>query len=199
MFQFTHPGKGATPADGIPRVSGTCFNSRTLGRVRRLSASALADFCPFQFTHPGKGATELVCCISSLLRVSIHAPWEGCDFIVPPFSILDTRFNSRTLGRVRPTSCLSLSWVIMFQFTHPGKGATLRSSSSPTGRTSFNSRTLGRVRLSWSITKHNGASVSIHAPWEGCDVVVYLPYCKFTLFQFTHPGKGATDLSAHSR
>ena len=83
---------------------------------------------------------------------------------------------------------------IPFQFTHPGKGATLRSSSSPTGRTSFNSRTLGRVRLSWSITKHNGASVSIHAPWEGCDVVVYLPYCKFTLFQFTHPGKGATDI-----
>ena len=109
MFQFTHPRKGATPADGIPRVSGTCFNSRTLGRVRRLSASALADFCPFQFTHPGKGATELVCCISSLLRVSIHAPWEGCDTFYPSYKSFGNKF----------------------QFTHPGKGATIHVRSSP--------------------------------------------------------------------
>ena len=33
----------------------------------------------FQFTHPGRGATvaESVKCF--LLRVSIHAPREGCD------------------------------------------------------------------------------------------------------------------------
>ena len=82
---------------------------------------------------------------------------------------------------------------IPFQFTHPGKGATLRSSSSPTGRTSFNSRTLGRVRLSWSITKHNGASVSIHAPWEGCDRYTTIFIVARIMFQFTHPGKGATN------
>ena len=147
MFQFTHPGKGATPADGIPRVSGTCFNSRTLGRVRRLSASALADFCPFQFTHPGKGATELVCCISSLLRVSIHAPWEGCDTFYPSYKSFGNKFQFTHPGK-GATSEFSLYGCFSprFQFTHPGKGATLGGPSSPIVR-----------------------SVSIHAPWEGCD------------------------------
>ena len=56
--------------------------------------------------------------------VSIHAPWEGCD------SSLLTSAKS----------------VLKFQFTHPGKGATL---------TSRVARMLKRV--------------SIHAPWEGCD------------------------------
>ena len=55
-------------------------------------------------------------------------------------------FNSRTLGRVRPSA----------------GGA-----SETTGR--FNSRTLGRVRhISYFCTSLL-IDVSIHAPWEGCD------------------------------
>ena len=81
--------------------------------------------------------------------VSIHAPWEGCDLIVisKPYPSISS-FNSRTLGRVRlgkplPTPRLSVSihapWEGcdkesdyfeigkgVFQFTHPGKGATIR-------------------------------------------------------------------------
>ena len=34
LFQFTHPGKGATSALCITSLDITCFNSRTLGRVR---------------------------------------------------------------------------------------------------------------------------------------------------------------------
>ena len=77
-----------------------------------------------------------------------------------------------------------------FQFTHPGKGATvsdynrcLQSTSfnsrtlgrvrpmplsTPTRLASFNSRTLGRVRLSLPSIQVV-EEVSIHAPWEGCD------------------------------
>ena len=33
----------------------------------------------FQFTHPGKGATNRTLPKEEVLRVSIHAPWEGCD------------------------------------------------------------------------------------------------------------------------
>ena len=170
MFQFTHPGKGATPADGIPRVSGTCFNSRTLGRVRRLSASALADFCPFQFTHPGKGATELVCCISSLLRVSIHAPWEGCDTFYPSYKSFGNKFQFTHPGK-GATSEFSLYGCFSprFQFTHPGKGATPYGKRTTRSSACFNSRTLGRVRLYRSS-------------------VLYTRHP----FQFTHPGKGAT-------
>ena len=170
-FQFTHPGKGATYRNyrRSPRVP--CFNSRTLGRVRRF---ALTNFPPetlFQFTHPGKGAT------------------------VPDLALLST------------------NW---FQFTHPGKGATGRRTAHSTTASSFNSRTLGRVRRGSSA----GAEcfpprVSIHAPWEGCDVSFEHKWgarsdrfnsrtlgrvrpaswelgAECLEFQFTHPGKGAT-------
>ena len=57
-FQFTHPGKGAT----------------------QTSAHYGVDV-PFQFTHPGKGATpQLSPIVTIQLLVSIHAPWEGCDY-----------------------------------------------------------------------------------------------------------------------
>ena len=125
-FQFTHPGKGATSIS-IPRYEEIDrFNSRTLGRVRR---------------RP-RGLQDVA------LRVSIHAPWEGCD----------TKLRHRNLRR------------LSFQFTHPGKGATyllpsfhIRSAKvsihapwegCDRGRNrlacntgGFNSRTLGRVRL----------------------------------------------------
>ena len=80
----------------------------------------------------------------------------------------------------------------MFQFTHPGKGATSRGASEDMpmivsihapwegcdslhyypngGQARFNSRTLGRVRRSLIITPLRDRHVSIHAPWEGCDL-----------------------------
>ena len=57
---------------------------------------------PFQFTHPGKGATYTHNGLVVSLRVSIHAPWEGCDTDIFIPDALDYEF----------------------QFTHPGKGAT---------------------------------------------------------------------------
>ena len=56
VFQFTHPGRGATqmlmPEGG---------------------------FFLFQFTHPGRGATTDTLTIIYTIDVSIHAPREGCD------------------------------------------------------------------------------------------------------------------------
>ena len=57
----------------------------------------------------------------------------------------------------------------LFQFTHPGKGAT------------FDDKAVDLEEV-----------VSIHAPWEGCDLVRALHQAQDTPFQFTHPGKGAT-------
>ena len=37
--------------------------------------------------------------------------------------------------------------------------------------------------------------VSIHAPREGCDTSEQAEFVKEQLFQFTHPGRGATVLS----
>ena len=79
-----------------------------------------------------------------------------------------------------------------FQFTHPGRGAT---TSHP--------------------TETSALEVSIHAPREGCDptmrmivlrdlsfnsrtpggvrLIIILTIITMAQFQFTHPGRGATD------
>ena len=58
-FQFTHPGKGATCCTRASSSQGSCFNSRTLGRVR----------------------LDVIRGVVPELSVSIHAPWEGCDWM----------------------------------------------------------------------------------------------------------------------
>ena len=80
-FQFTHPGKGATPTISPSNDATRCFNSRTLGRVRLDFERLEEEEREFQFTHPGRGATK-VRILTMRLRstVSIHAPREGCDY-----------------------------------------------------------------------------------------------------------------------
>ena len=104
MFQFTHPGKGATEA-GLhrPTLCAGSFNSRTLGRVRHDKGVFNGIEAVFQFTHPGKGATVGQPYFHLRVDVSIHAPWEGCDAVVPAIPASGSEF----------------------QFTHPGKGATV--------------------------------------------------------------------------
>ena len=215
-----------------------CFNSRTLGRVRRVPLrvvsspgdvsihapwegcdSGVGRYTPtslvsihapwegcdsilicscwspieFQFTHPGKGATVCTHLGLVICRVSIHAPWEGCDTDAV-------------------TDCPTARG---FQFTHPGKGATRGGRRSSLFVRSFNSRTLGRVRQLQGSRSCDHPQVSIHAPWEGCDrayqgnlglpklVSIHAPWegcdggklltcAELSVFQFTHPGKGAT-------
>ena len=174
-------------------VACPCFNSRTLGRVRRRHHRADIKSTMFQFTHPGKGATHqhnelvkefkgfnsrtlgrvrlpLTKCVPNNLLVSIHAPWEGCDYTRRICRGSRHCFNSRTLGRVRLPNAFARSTASKFQFTHPGKGAT--------GCTSSVCRVIYvSIHAPWEgcdtpsldinlISKH----VSIHAPWEGCDI-----------------------------
>ena len=56
-FQFTHPGRGATPPASPQRAHPTGFNSRTPGGVRLLTEERCVVVILFQFTHPGRGAT----------------------------------------------------------------------------------------------------------------------------------------------
>ena len=124
-FQFTHPGRGAT-----------CISS-------------LLDLFweGFQFTHPGRGATQGNCLRGARVKVSIHAPREGCD------TILDKAIEAQT----------------EFQFTHPGRGATSLHSYPNGGQARFNSRTPGGVRHALQAIIFTMRYVSIHAPREGCD------------------------------
>ena len=65
--------------------------------------------------------------------------------------------------------CDDLVGKYPFQFTHPGRGATMPSPAVAFGR-----------------------SVSIHAPREGCDASALAFTSSSVGFQFTHPGRGAT-------
>ena len=160
--------------------------------MRRLSVLLPQGGGEVSIHAPWEGCDTGVDFVSSgWTGVSIHAPWEGCDRILPTSLTWTISFNSRTLGRVRPST---------------RKGTQ--------GGRSFNSRTLGRVRH-WSIyeqalaqhvsihapwegcdkpakARHYLDKVSIHAPWEGCDVLLDADRGALNEFQFTHPGKGAT-------
>ena len=78
-FQFTHPGRGATPHAYDEWLVIRCFNSRTPGGVRLCSYDKFSIALMFQFTHPGRGATNELDDKLTDLSVSIHAPREGCD------------------------------------------------------------------------------------------------------------------------
>ena len=79
-----------------------------------------------------------------------------------------------------------------FQFTHPGRGATTSNSPFWSGDKSFNSRTPGGVRPLPIAPRLPPRAVSIHAPREGCDSLEFSVMRFLLMFQFTHPGRGAT-------
>ena len=169
VFQFTHPGRGATPSClksccrhpvsiHAPREgcdSALCllvrmrysFNSRTPGGVRHEYYHHQSYQTEFQFTHPGRGATY---------------PRKG--------GVAD----------------------LLFQFTHPGRGATqLNLSQIDSLIVSIHAPREGcdgersQIRIS-------PPRVSIHAPREGCDLSGRVCTFRSLQFQFTHPGRGAT-------
>ena len=147
-FQFTHPGRGAT----------------------NLETEQAKDL-KFQFTHPGRGATEMDGACAHQEDVSIHAPREGCD----------TDWYCHEQGKevsihAPREGCDVYSFFLsclfkLFQFTHPGRGATGRGGVTPPLTLSFNSRTPGGVRPCGAVNSVVPWDVSIHAPREGCDFI----------------------------
>ena len=102
MFQFTHPGRGATRLIDNIRSAAECFNSRTPGGVRLVVGGyGVCEVFVFQFTHPGRGATSHASDFQQSIKVSIHAPREGCDNRSDEAASAVRRFNSRTPGGVR--------------------------------------------------------------------------------------------------
>ena len=130
-------------------------------------------------------------------------------------------FNSRTPGGVR----LALAYVgralFRFQFTHPGRGATIKS-GMPKEASEVSIHAPREGCDEFPRRGEGGKHVSIHAPREGCDFAPlgrgsrspsfnsrtpggvrleihrYLDFSVFG-FQFTHPGRGATKGGEASR
>ena len=102
LFQFTHPGKGATLTNYLSPLAFNKFQFTHPGKGATEKASSRSSMLEFQFTHPGKGATPRHRLDDAHRAVSIHAPWEGCDYSKLRARMIQVCFNSRTLGRVRP-------------------------------------------------------------------------------------------------
>ena len=106
----------------------------------------------FQFTHPGRGATESNGLSPHDVRVSIHAPREGCDIVFILGPSVGSEFQFTHPGR--GATCASffiLRIASVFQFTHPGRGATAIQRIVEYAQYSFNSRTPGGVRPCWRV------------------------------------------------
>ena len=193
-FQFTHPGRGATYEHLCLREYQPCFNSRTPGGVRPLELKLMQANVEFQFTHPGRGATSAGVPNPDYDPVSIHAPREGCDLPWQGDQILLSRFNSRTPGGVRRLRKKVYTFVVWFQFTHPGRGATSVLKISLSVIMCFNSRTPGGVRLLSSEVSQAEKEFQFTHPGRGA-THQHQRGSSAPEFQFTHPGRGATATS----
>ena len=169
-FQSTHPLRGAT-RNGGNLIYSILFQS-THPLRGATPAPAQRDIQPrFQSTHPLRGATRL-CMVYGMptwisihappagcdkkilsrwihLFISIHAPPAGCDLCVAQFGNLAQNFNPRTPCGVRRLSDCINKTILVFQSTHPLRGATF-----------YIVRIRGKIPL-----------ISIHAPPAGCDRV----------------------------
>ena len=129
-------------------MSLSSFNSRTLGRVRRVYLCGELRHYSVSIPAPWEGCDLYPlysCCLR--YRVSIHAPWEGCDLLHLQYRSygVEVSIHAPWEGCDVVVSCRVCSEIV-FQFTHPGKGATREEA--------------------YIIDRY---LVSIHAPWEGCD------------------------------
>ena len=127
------------------------------------------DYNPVSIHAPREGCD----CAEKLRRhdtcVSIHAPREGCDS-----------------GWTVPSSVTS-----MFQFTHPGRGATQQRRCDRTHPWRFNSRTPGGVRQRAAASGLGLGCFNSRTP-GGVRPLIGGLLNFFGAFQFTHPGRGAT-------
>ena len=78
----------------------------------------------FQSTHPVRGATLRVVVGACAVRISIHAPREGCDRLCNALIFDSVGFQSTHPVRGATTVTNGNYMDKVFQSTHPVRGAT---------------------------------------------------------------------------
>ena len=168
------------------------FNPRTPRGVRPgLDCPKVINY-RFQSTHPARGATGQQEDYHLDQQVSIHAPREGCDSfpLVSPLCVIC--FNPRTPRGVRPWCAPTAQAGILFQSTHPARGATGAVPAASAGAWAISIHA-PREGCDFEHNEiHVHTAISIHAPREGCDSVTASPIKWTMVFQSTHPARGAT-------
>ena len=148
--------------------------------------------------------------------ISIHAPREGCDFIISNNKYISTNnFNPRTPRGVRLVQnfekfasyfisihapregcdvCVTLCKYVQarFQSTHPARGATLSSIKTNPLRWDFNPRTPRGVRLQLPALKVLVHDFNPRTPRGVRRFIFWVKFIFYIKFQSTHPARGAT-------
>ena len=150
------------------------FNSRTPGGVRRLHSASAIHTVVVSIHAPREGCDDGREYNGAWYPVSIHAPREGCDFRWEYLPCKRHGFNSRTPGGVRQSITDDPEGPRMFQFTHPGRGAT-----------------------GGQIYQPRFVCVSIHAPREGCDLPPLQSPPNLSCFNSPTPGGVRLPPSSH--
>ena len=156
-----------------------------------MSSSRIAPY-QFQSTHPLRGATIFGWLNEIQPEISIHAPLAGCDYTRNKSHKQQSISIHAPLAGCDTTALKTGYDPILFQSTHPLRGATATLLGGLLGREHFNPRTPCGVRLilhqprtgqsrfqsthplrGATLSQANSAfnaSISIHAPLAGCDL-----------------------------
>ena len=152
IFQSTHPARGATvhhpeavlvgqisihaPREGCDSsrfsLTPACFNfnPRTPRGVRPVGLPDIVSSpVRFQSTHPARGATGRPCKGPGRGSISIHAPREGCDVMhgLQHFgAVIFISIHAPREGCDLNISINYGTYHILFQSTHPARGATTK-------------------------------------------------------------------------
>ncbi len=168
------------------------FNPRTPRgvRLRRRGGSPL--YAAISIHAPREGCDQIQAHPDPpTAPISIHAPREGCDLVTAYTAALAVYFNPRTPRGVRQGGSQCLRLGIVFQSTHPARGATqVKYKSEYRCFISIHAPREGcdlcsilfAVRLIWNFNPRtprgvrrdvffivSQSEISIHAPREGCD------------------------------
>ena len=103
------------------------------------------------------------------MMISIHAPLAGCDWLRMLCRLPMQDFNPRTPCGVRPHPREALFNRLLFQSTHPLRGATSRMWHIFPRAGKFQSTHPLRGATIKSAMRYTYTSISIHAPLAGCD------------------------------
>ena len=163
-----HAGCDSSPSFASLYVAN--FNPRTPCGVRRRYAARTHTSRVISIHAPHAGCDTESKTAPRRTAISIHAPHAGCD-------------TSRTSTAAQGSE---------FQSTHPMRGATGIASGIGSGLTiSIHAPHAGCDRFFPSFFEI--LLISIHAPHAGCDTCPLSCTSVVSLFQSTHPMRGATD------
>ena len=127
-----------------------------------------------------------------LVRISIHAPLAGCDAGRGRFCRRREDFNPRTPCGVRLTGPALPSRALLFQSTHPLRGATPPRSPGSAAMSNFNPRTPCGVRpMRRGDRQQKQGDFNPRTPC-GVRPLGLMPDLARWIFQSTHPLRGAT-------